>query len=97
MVWDNIDTLSSNLLRDEISAVKKKWNSQTEVMKDAWKEFKEFIEDPENLLADGEVEPTVMWTELDEDGFEDVLEKGTKMSLEEKRNAEAVSHLVPCN
>lgn len=90
MVWAAIDQMKGPS-RTENQAVIKRWEGQKEIVKDAWTEFKEFVEDQEG-------------DEEDEDDFDDggeddddewgVLERGMtggKMSAEEKSRAEAVS------
>jgi hypothetical protein len=92
MVWAAIDRMKG-LSRTENQAVIKRWEGQKEIVKDAWTEFKEFLEDQE---GDDEDEDDDFGD--DGDGDEDdewgVLEKGMaggKMSAEEKSRAEAVS------
>lgn len=90
VVWEAIGRLSSDLSTSEIQSVGKKWRSQGEVLKDAWTEYKEFLEEQDEDDED----------ESDEAGFDDddefgelqdMLSGGKKMSEEERARAEAVS------
>ena len=91
MVWAAIDRMKG-LSRTENRAVIKRWEGQKEIVKDAWTEFKEFLEDQE--LDDEDDEEDDFGDEDDEDDEWGVLERGMaggKMSAEEKSRAEAVS------
>jgi hypothetical protein len=93
MVWEAIDRMKG-LSKTENQAVIKRWEGQKEIVKDAWTEFKEFLEDQK---ADGEDEDD----EEDDFSYGDeimdelgALEKamaGGMMSPEERARAEAVS------
>jgi len=92
LVWDAITNLSQDLSGSEVVAVSKKWRGQGEVMKDAWTEFKEFLEEQdEEGEYTGEDEKDDF--ELDDDDefaeLEDMM-KGGKLSPEERSRAEAV-------
>ena len=98
LVWEAIDRLSSNLSRSEVEAVGKKWKSQGEVMKDAWAEFKEFLEEQDG--DDDEDKDDFGMDDDDEFGeLQDML-SGGKMEPLERARAEAVSdpahRLITC-
>ena len=92
LVWAAIDRMKS-LSRTENEAVIKRWEGQKEIVKDAWTEFKEFLEDQEGD-DDGDDDDDFGDDGEDEDDEWGVLERGMtggKMSAEEKSRAEAVS------
>jgi hypothetical protein len=98
MVWAAIDGMR-NLSRSENQAVVKKWEGQKEIVKDAWTEFKEFLEeqDEEGDEEEGDDVDSGLG-EVDEDDEWGDLEKamaGGKMSQEERSRAEAVSLHAP--
>lgn len=94
LVWDVIDRLAKDLSATEVQAVGKRWRAQVEVMKDAWSEFKEFLEDQaededdlaEDEGADGEDD----FGMDDEFGDLEDMMKGGRMAPEERARAEAV-------
>jgi hypothetical protein len=92
LVWAAIDRMKG-LSRTENEAVIKRWEGQKEIVKDAWTEFKEFLEDQEG--DDDEDEDDFGDEGEDDDDEWGVLERGMaggKMSAEEKSRAEAVSY-----
>lgn len=92
MVWDSIDKLDKDLSRTEVQAVAKRWEGQKEVVKDAWNEFKEFLEDAGGDDGDGEGDEAGLDFGDDDDEWGE-LEKamaGGEMTAEEKARAEAV-------
>jgi hypothetical protein len=94
LVWAAIDRMKG-LSRTENEAVIKRWEGQKEIVKDAWTEFKEFLEDQEG--DDDEDEDDFGDEGEDEDDEWGVLERGMaggKMSAEEKSRAEAVSYMI---
>jgi len=91
LVWAAIDRMKG-LSRTENEAVIKRWEGQKEIVKDAWTEFKDFLEDQEG--SDDEDEDDFGDGGDDEDDEWGVLERGMaggKMSAEEQSRAEAVS------
>jgi hypothetical protein len=96
MVWDSIDKLDKDLSRTEVQAVAKRWEGQKEVVKDAWNEFKEFLEDAGGEDGEGESKGEGGEAGLDFGDDDDEwgeLEKamaGGEMTAEEKARAEAV-------
>jgi hypothetical protein len=94
MVWDSIDKLDKELSRTEVQAVAKRWEGQKEVVKDAWNEFKEFLEDAGGKDGEAEAEGNEARLDLDDDDDEwGELERamaGGEMTAEEKARAEAV-------
>lgn len=76
-IWEAIDRMSRDLSRDEKSAIIRRWKIHQSIVKDAWDEFKEILEDSQNGDDDGG------WDEL---GLGD-----TSLSEEERSRAEAVS------
>jgi hypothetical protein len=91
LVWDAIDRLAKGLSVSEVDAVTKKWKIQGDVMKDAWTEFKEFLEDQE------EEEEPVDEGDFgldDDDEFAELQDMmtGGKMTPEERSRAESVRH-----
>ena len=90
LVWNRIDRMTQDLSTTEVQAATKRWKSQGEVMKDAWTEFKEFIEEQDEEVEDGEDDGSDFddeFAELDE------MMQGGKMSPEERARAEAVRHV----
>ncbi|WVW86945.1 hypothetical protein I302_109001 [Kwoniella bestiolae CBS 10118] len=80
IVWESIDNLLSELSKDELGAVKRRWKGHQGTVKDAWMEFKEILESsPEDQDEDG-------WDELDLGGEE--------LTEEEKKRAEAAKPLL---
>jgi hypothetical protein len=70
--------------------VGKKWRSQGEVLKDAWTEYKEFLEEQDE--DDEDEGDQAGFDDDDEFGeLQDMLSGGKKMSEEERARAEAVS------
>jgi hypothetical protein len=51
LVWDRVDSLTSDLSASEGEAVVRRWKMDTAVVKDAWSEFKESIDSMEVLPA----------------------------------------------
>jgi hypothetical protein len=96
IVWDAIDRLKARLPADELSAVTQRWEGQKEMVRDAWGEFKEMLED---AAEDAEDEDEDM--DEDDAGFEAMddddewaeLEKAMNASMNatERKRAEAVS------
>jgi hypothetical protein len=86
MVWEEIDRVEKGLSANELQAVVKRWEGEKDVVKDAWTEFKEFLEnDDVNELDDDD----------DEDGEWGELQwamSGGKLTVEGKARAEAVCH-----
>lgn len=76
-IWEAIDRVSRDLSRDENSAIIRRWKIHQSIVKDAWDEFKEILEDSQNEDDDGG------WDEL---GLGD-----TSLSEEERSRTEAVS------
>lgn len=76
-VWEAIDRMSRDLSRDEKSAIIRRWKIHQSIVKDAWDEFKEILEDSQNRDDDG--------------GWDELGLGGTSLSEEEKSRAEAVS------
>jgi hypothetical protein len=70
MVWDSIDKLDKELSRTEVQAVAKRWEGQKEVVKDAWNEFKEFLEDAGGKDGEAEAEGNEARLDLDDDDDE---------------------------
>jgi hypothetical protein len=96
MVWAAIDRMKG-LSRTENQAVIKRWEGQKEIVKDAWTEFKEFLEDQEGDDGSDEDDFGDDDEGEDEDDEWGILERGMeggKMSAEEKSRAEAVSLLA---
>lgn len=94
LVWEAIDRLSKDLSATEVDAVGKRWKGQGEVMKDAWSEFKEFLEEQDEDEDDEEADNDEDDFGLDEDDEFAELEgmmKGGKMTPQERSRAEAVS------
>lgn len=95
IVWGAIDRLSA-FSSSENEAVIRKWQSQMEVVKDAWTEFKEFLEG-QGREPDVENERHSLHEDEDDDDDDDgwgELEAaigGDKLSPEERDLAEAVS------
>lgn len=90
LVWDAINALSKDLSGNEISAVTKRWNMQGEVMKDAWTEYKEFLEDQAGGSDNDEDEDDFGLDEDDEYAELEDMMKGEKMTPEERSRTEAV-------
>jgi hypothetical protein len=93
MVWEAIDRMK-NFSKTENQAVIKRWEGQKEIVKDAWTEFKEFLEDQAGDDDGDDSEEDV--DEVDEDDEWGDLEKamsGGKMTPEERSRAEAVGPL----
>jgi hypothetical protein len=92
MVWAAIDRMKG-LSKTENQAVIKRWEGQKEIVKDAWTEFKEFLEDQE---GDGEdeddEEDDLSYGDeiMDELGALEKAMAGGMMSPEERARAEAV-------
>lgn len=96
LVWEAIDRLSKDLSGTEVDAVEKRWRGQGEVMKDAWSEFKEFLEeqDEDEEGEDGADEEEDDFGLDEDDEFAELEEmmKGGKMTPQERARAEAVSY-----
>ena len=92
LVWDAVDRMTDGMSTDEVGAVVRVWRRHGEVVRDAWDEFKEFLEDAqEDDADDGEDEAGPDLGQ--EDGEWGDLEKalgGSKMSSAERARAEAV-------
>ena len=88
MVWDTIDRLGGECSMSEIDAVRKVWKGQSGIMKDAWEEFKELLEDDDD---DEEMEGDFV------DDSEDIFSPGVNASLgpEERKRANKVSTPAP--
>lgn len=81
-IWEAIDRMSRDLSRDEKSAITRRWKIHQSIVKDAWDEFKEILEDIQNRDDDG--------------GWDELGLGGTSLSEGEKSRAEAVSFSVVC-
>ncbi|WVO21576.1 uncharacterized protein IAS62_002885 [Cryptococcus decagattii] len=79
-IWEAIDRMSRDLSRDEKSAIIRRWKIHQSIVKDAWDEFKEILEDSQNEDDDGG------WDEL---GLGD-----TSLSEEERSRTEAIKPLL---
>lgn len=96
LVWDAIDRLSGESSVSEVGAVGKRWKAQGEVMKDAWNEFKEFLEDQledADDTEDGDDDDDDDGNDFemdDEFGELEEMMKGGKMTPGERARAEAV-------
>lgn len=92
MVWAAIDRMKG-LSKTENQAVIKRWEGQKETVKDAWTEFKEFLEDQEGDDDKEDEEDDFIYGDeiLDELGALEKAMAGGTMSTEERARAEAVS------
>jgi hypothetical protein len=99
LVWGAIDRLSKDLSDTEVKAVERRWKAQGEVMKDAWSEFKEFLQDQQEEPDDvasvgGEGDDLGLDDDDDEFGELEDMMKGGKMTPEERARAESVSRAL---
>ncbi|OWZ65425.1 hypothetical protein AYX14_06224 [Cryptococcus neoformans] len=79
-IWEAIDRMSRDLSRDEKSAITRRWKIHQSIVKDAWDEFKEILEDNQNRDDDG--------------GWDELGLGGTSLSEGEKSRAEAIKPLL---
>lgn len=95
LVWDAVDRFAASLPPTEVAAVTKHWEGQKETVRDAWSEYKEFLEDHDE---DEDEDDSDEDDDEDGDGGDDddewgMLEKGldAKLSPTERKRSEAVS------
>jgi hypothetical protein len=96
LVWNAIDKFSSGLSRTEIQAVMRRWAAQSGVLKDAWDEFKEVLEDAEEEGDGDGIDSGDGTSAFDDDNemmgdLRDIFSGGKKMSQEERSRAQAVN------
>ncbi|KAL1406290.1 hypothetical protein Q8F55_007986 [Vanrija albida] len=97
LVWDAVDRFVASLPKTEVAAVTKHWEGQKETVRDAWSEYKEFLEDAEEGDEDeSEDEDGSDNDDGDDDDEWGMLEKGldAKLSATERKRSEAAKPLL---
>ena len=94
IVWDAVDRLIEDLSTTEIQAVGNRWKAQSEVTKDAWSEFKEYLteqDEEDEGSGEGGLDLGVENDDDDLGELAEMLSGGKKLSPEERARAEAAS------
>ncbi|WWC65797.1 uncharacterized protein I303_108419 [Kwoniella dejecticola CBS 10117] len=91
-VWESIDSVLTDLSRDEESALRRKWKSHQSTVKDAWTEFKEILESEGESRGDEDEDGD---DQVDDgDGWDELDLGGEYLTEDERKRAEAAKPLL---